>query len=474
MYENYSKYAGFWKRVLAHLVDGLVVWVCMLPIASVYREKAGEFANAIGPQTSPQNAIAALMVLMPITLEYFAFCLIVGLLYYAGFESSNLQGTPGKLALGIKVIDTEGQRVSFARATGRHFSKIVSGMTLLIGYIMCAFTERRQCLHDMMAGCLVISALHANEFKQAGKHRELSPPPPAWVAPGCVLAVVAIGGFICFQINNSSIYHVASAPTAPPPGNPHRVDFRIVGLKNDAMLNQIAGEIDKSSGVSKSAVSGLRPYWATVVYDADKTNFASIIAPLQKDHVSFVVAEERPLAVVPPQLNPGEGMPEVADETPASSESSGSPTSNAAAESNLAPRKTAEETHSKPSSKVQIAAAKPVKPSMPSDAGSEKAAIKRPPNKKPAVHYKSGPRAIIGTWQWFTNGDVTFYPNGTMRAGGITGTWTLLGPSLWAKWSNGWYNTLQLSADGTTLNGFGSTDPNQLGTQHVWGRKISP
>jgi uncharacterized RDD family membrane protein YckC len=61
------------------------------------------------------------------------------------------------MALGIKVTDLSGERIGFGKATGRYFGKIISGLILLIGYIMVAFTEKKQGLHDMMAGCLVVS-----------------------------------------------------------------------------------------------------------------------------------------------------------------------------------------------------------------------------------------------------------------------------------------------------------------------------
>lgn len=72
-------------------------------------------------------------------------------------ENSATQGTLGKLALGIKVTDLNGRRIGFGRATGRHFGKFISTLTLLIGYIMVAFTQKKQGLHDMMAGCLVVN-----------------------------------------------------------------------------------------------------------------------------------------------------------------------------------------------------------------------------------------------------------------------------------------------------------------------------
>jgi uncharacterized RDD family membrane protein YckC len=76
-------------------------------------------------------------------------------LYEAFMESSSYQATLGKMILGMKVTDLSGNRISFGRATGRHFAKWISGMILCIGYIMVGFTERKQGLHDLLAGTLV-------------------------------------------------------------------------------------------------------------------------------------------------------------------------------------------------------------------------------------------------------------------------------------------------------------------------------
>ena len=81
---------------------------------------------------------------------------VVGWIYFAAMESSQLQGTLGKMALGIKVSDAAGNRVTFGQATGRWFGKWVSTLILTIGWWMAAFMPKRQALHDMMAGCLVI------------------------------------------------------------------------------------------------------------------------------------------------------------------------------------------------------------------------------------------------------------------------------------------------------------------------------
>jgi uncharacterized RDD family membrane protein YckC len=82
--------------------------------------------------------------------------MIIAWLYYALLESSSKQATVGKMALALVVTDLQGRRISFGRATGRHFSKIISGAILMIGFIMAGVTARKQALHDMIAGTLVL------------------------------------------------------------------------------------------------------------------------------------------------------------------------------------------------------------------------------------------------------------------------------------------------------------------------------
>jgi uncharacterized RDD family membrane protein YckC len=87
----------------------------------------------------------------------FGFFLGVGAswIYEAAMESSSKQATLGKMVFGMRVTDLAGNRISFARATGRHFAKYISAMILLVGYIMAGFTQNKQALHDMIAGTLV-------------------------------------------------------------------------------------------------------------------------------------------------------------------------------------------------------------------------------------------------------------------------------------------------------------------------------
>lgn len=77
-------------------------------------------------------------------------------LYWALLESSVWQATLGKKMLGLYVTDLEGKRITFARASGRYFAKIVSTLTIGIGYLMAGFTPKKQALHDMIAECLVL------------------------------------------------------------------------------------------------------------------------------------------------------------------------------------------------------------------------------------------------------------------------------------------------------------------------------
>ncbi|MEO8024895.1 MAG: RDD family protein [Bryobacteraceae bacterium] len=147
------EYGGFWLRVVAYFVDSLV----MMPLGAVGFVLLGGtvLANLEGLRSeSPDPRIIASLV-----AAYGGFILITLIgawLYHALMESSRYQGTLGKKAMGLIVTDLNGHRISFGRASGRFFGKMITGMTMGIGYAMAGFTEKRQCLHDMIAGCLVV------------------------------------------------------------------------------------------------------------------------------------------------------------------------------------------------------------------------------------------------------------------------------------------------------------------------------
>jgi len=81
---------------------------------------------------------------------------VIDWLYFAVQESGAKQATPGKNMMGLRVTDLDGQRISFGRASGRYFGKLLSALILYVGFMMAGFTERKQALHDMLAGCLVV------------------------------------------------------------------------------------------------------------------------------------------------------------------------------------------------------------------------------------------------------------------------------------------------------------------------------
>jgi uncharacterized RDD family membrane protein YckC len=138
-------YAGFWRRFAAYLIDSIILGIAGGVIGFVIGIVAAATGNAEGGQVSPGLTIGVQLVTF-----------IMQVLYFAGMESSSSQATLGKMALGVKVVDLQGRRISFGRALGRFFGKILSSIILLIGFIMAAFTEKKQALHDMLAGTLVI------------------------------------------------------------------------------------------------------------------------------------------------------------------------------------------------------------------------------------------------------------------------------------------------------------------------------
>ena len=145
-------YAGFWLRAIAYLLDSFILGISLqFVIAPILRN------NQVGPSLEDFWKFYSSS-----SRQSTAFVLLVQLadwLYYAAFESSAWQATPGKKILKLKVTDVDGHRISFARASGRHFGKFISTFSVLVGFAMAGFTERKQALHDKMAGCLVVRSL---------------------------------------------------------------------------------------------------------------------------------------------------------------------------------------------------------------------------------------------------------------------------------------------------------------------------
>lgn len=142
-----TNYAGFWTRFFAYLIDGFIYFVIFIVIflflffifgQSIFLSKNNPVINSL---------INGLIILGA----------IFSWLYYTLMESSAYQATIGKSAMGIKVTDIDGNRISFARANGRFWAKIISNIIPFgLAYIVAAFTEKKQTLHDIIAKTLVV------------------------------------------------------------------------------------------------------------------------------------------------------------------------------------------------------------------------------------------------------------------------------------------------------------------------------
>ncbi|MGD0461727.1 MAG: RDD family protein [Tepidisphaeraceae bacterium] len=142
---GYIVYAGFWMRFAAAIIDYIILAVV---------ERILQFVVGMGMFAPGPRAFSP-VIFFPM-MGLFSGGFVLRWLYFALMESSQYQATVGKLALGIIVTNMQGQRVGFGQATGRYFGKFISYMTLMIGFMMAGWTQQKQALHDMLAGCLVI------------------------------------------------------------------------------------------------------------------------------------------------------------------------------------------------------------------------------------------------------------------------------------------------------------------------------
>lgn len=137
-------YAGFWMRFLAVLIDAILLLIGQLFVTI----PLGIIVGLAAPnQSAAESVSTALGALVGIVINW---------LYSALLQSSAKQATVGKMALGLKVTDLQGGRISFGRATGRFFAQYLSAIPLFLGYLIQPFTERKQALHDILVGTVVV------------------------------------------------------------------------------------------------------------------------------------------------------------------------------------------------------------------------------------------------------------------------------------------------------------------------------
>jgi len=136
-----NNYGGFWIRFGAYVVDCVVLLIPTLLISFLYR--AGN-----PPKNDAEDIFMAFGdVCMDFTVWW---------VYTAVLLSSPWQATVGKKVCGLKVVNHEGNRITFGRATGRYFASVLSVVTLFIGFVMIAWTSKRQALHDLIAETFIV------------------------------------------------------------------------------------------------------------------------------------------------------------------------------------------------------------------------------------------------------------------------------------------------------------------------------
>ncbi len=145
-------YAGFWRRFGAFLIDSIILSV---PLNGLYFLFMWPHLQTL--MTQPPAAQGDMLQFQAISWGFQILSLLVFWLYFSLMESSRHQATLGKMVLGIKVVDAQGKRLSFAHATGRTLGKIISGLTLYIGFMIAGANKHKQALHDIMASAYVVS-----------------------------------------------------------------------------------------------------------------------------------------------------------------------------------------------------------------------------------------------------------------------------------------------------------------------------
>jgi uncharacterized RDD family membrane protein YckC len=136
-------YAPFLRRVGAHIIDTIVVYGCSFA-ALVLMTLVADIAAK-----EHSGPLMALTVVAVLSFQWW---------YYANAESSPLQATLGKQAVGLKVTDLNGTRISFGRASARFAAKLLNGLLLGSGFLLAPFTSKHQALHDLLAATVVINS----------------------------------------------------------------------------------------------------------------------------------------------------------------------------------------------------------------------------------------------------------------------------------------------------------------------------
>jgi uncharacterized RDD family membrane protein YckC len=146
---RYAGYGGFWRRFAALFIDQLVMFLTWFFSLILLGVMLGFLGNVSGNRKLVDDPEVSGMIGL-------ALLFLIPLVYYPVMECSAAQATLGKMALGVQVTDLRGRRISFPRALVRFLGKSLLSPIFLVGYLMAAFTRKKQALHDMLAGTLVV------------------------------------------------------------------------------------------------------------------------------------------------------------------------------------------------------------------------------------------------------------------------------------------------------------------------------
>jgi len=158
--EKIHVYASFWQRTCAFLIDLIILTIIALIVGAYL-----QFSDAVRmmnqmirhqPVIDPSGTLITSGIPIQVISAFLVTFVLIPWIYFAILESSQNQATLGKMTLRIVVTDLKGERITFTRATLRHFSKWISFLLFLTGFFAIIYTKKHQGLHDIVAACLVL------------------------------------------------------------------------------------------------------------------------------------------------------------------------------------------------------------------------------------------------------------------------------------------------------------------------------
>lgn len=193
-------YAGFWKRAAAYFIDSVITGIAGGVLGGLIGGVMGAMLLSGGDMANSGSSLLAIQGVANL------IGLILGVAYFAGFHASASMATLGKMAIGIKVVRSNGERISFLRGMGRYFALFVSAITLFIGFFMAGFTERKRALHDMLCDTVVVDKWAYTDRPDL-QRRELGTVTVVVLVAAALLTLLMTIGFIAVAVMAASGMH---------------------------------------------------------------------------------------------------------------------------------------------------------------------------------------------------------------------------------------------------------------------------